>query len=96
MAAFEIEELERLLDLFSGREEVSGAEIIERMGLDSRVDSILWREAKETTDFFARYCHERVLETNPGQKLASGIYGENSYGLWPEWKRQQRLRELGI
>lgn len=93
------EELERLLGLFSGREVVPGAEIIEWMGLPAMHGAeghILWPEAKETTDFFSRYCGERVLETNPGHQMASAIYGQNSYGLWPEWRRLQILRELGI
>ena len=92
-----------------GLEYVTGREIIEKMGLadqkylddyDNRINGIHRYDAAydNTTEielFFKELCYtSRVLEINPGQDLASGIWIDNHYGLRPEWQREIKLRTL--
>ena len=100
--------LEELLDLFvevylqRGLKYVTGREIIEKMGLadqkylddyDNKGFHISIDNTIEIEFFFKGFCYtSRVLEINPGQDLASGIWIDNHYGLRPEWQREIKLR----
>ncbi len=101
--------IEELLDLFAdsyllGFKYVTGREIIEKMGLadqkylddyDNKGFHISIDNTIEIDSFFRGFCHtSRVLEINPGQDLASGIWIDNHYGLRPEWQREIKLRTL--
>ena len=93
---------ENLLRLFSeaylkGLEYVNVIEIVEKMGLVD--DEYLYRKNYENTpeivEFFVFFCYtNRVLEVNPGEDEASGIWIDNRYGLSPEWKREIKLRSI--
>lgn len=82
-------ELGKVLALFHEKEEVDGADLVREMGL--LIDE------ENLNNFFLKYVYEkRVLEANPGCEVMSSIWIENSYGLRPEWRRQERLIQLGI
>jgi len=84
---------------------VTGREIIEKMGLvdqkylddyDNRRNGMTsYDNTIEIDSFFKGFCYDsRVLEINPGQDLASGIWIDNHYGVRPEWQREIKLRTL--
>lgn len=77
-------ELDKLLALFSEKEEIKGTELVQKMGL-------MYDDEK----FLDKYYREmNVLEPNPGFDVMSVILINNRYGLKPEWKRQARLNRL--
>ena len=100
--------LEELLDIFYNDGDpvgyVDGRDIIEKMGLadqkylddyDNKGLHISIDNTMEIELFFKEFCYtSRVLEINPGQDLASGIWIDNHYGLRPEWQREIKLRTL--
>lgn len=101
--------LEELLDIFYNDGDpvgyVDGRDIIEKMGLvdqkylddyDNRRNGMTtYDNTMKIDSFFKGFCYDsRVLEINPGQDLASGIWIDNHYGLRPEWQREIKLRTL--
>ena len=103
------ERTNELLDIFYNDGDpvgyVDGRDIIEKMGLgdqkylddyDNRRNGMTSYDNTMEIDFFFKgFCYDsRVLEINPGQDLASGIWIDNHYGLRPEWQREIKLRTL--
>ena len=99
--------LEELLDIFYNDGDpvgyVDGRDLIEKMGLadqkylddyDNRRNAT-YDNTMKIEFFFKGFCYtSRVLEINPGQDIASGIWIDNHYGLRPEWQREIKLRTL--
>jgi len=100
------ERLDDLMDLFFNDGDpvgyVDGRDIIEKMGLANKEYLHAYDirsycdNTPEISEFFEYFCHfgseHRVLETNPGYDLASGIWIDNHYGLRKEWQREIKLR----
>ena len=99
--------IEKILNLFievyleTGRDYLTGFEIIEKFGLADQqyLDHYNSRSGlvntKKIDDFFKEFCYSnRILDINPGHDLSSAIWIHNHYGLKPEWQREIKLKYI--